>query len=155
MIADRGAQPQTRPPDTPLLDVAELNAFMGRAFPKSTVASRGEVMEITPGRVLMRLPFDERNLRPGGVISGPTFMTLADAATYALIVAHMGDSVMAVTTSLTMHFLRASKPGALFAEAKFLKLGGRLATAQVDLWVDRPEALAAHATVAYALPNRH
>jgi uncharacterized protein (TIGR00369 family) len=57
-----------------------------------------------------------------------------------------------VTTSLTMHFLRPAKPGDLIAEANLLKLGRRIATADVRLWTEGPDRLAAHATVAYAIP---
>ncbi len=133
-------------------DVDALNAFLQRAFPGGKEADRAKVIAVEPGRVRVLRPYDARSLRPGGVISGPTMMALADMAVYALVLAHIGEVPMAVTTSLTMHFLRPAKPGDLIAEASLLKLGRRIATADVRLWTEGPERLAAHATVAYAIP---
>ena len=134
-------------------DAAALNAFLVRAFPGGDEADRAKVILVEPGRVRVVRPYDPRSLRPGGVISGPTMMALADMAVYALVLAHIGEVPMAVTTSLTMHFLRPAKPGDLVAEASLLKLGRRIATADVRLWTESPDRLAAHATVAYAIPG--
>jgi uncharacterized protein (TIGR00369 family) len=134
-------------------DAAALNAFLTRAFPGGEEADRARVTLVEPGRVQVIRPYDVRSLRPGGVISGPTMMATADMAVYALVLAHIGEVPMAVTTSLTMHFLRPAKPGDLTAEATLLKLGRRIATADVRLWTEGPSRLAAHATVAYAIPD--
>jgi uncharacterized protein (TIGR00369 family) len=140
--------------DAPTLrmDGPALDAFLRRAFPEVDPDHMASVVEASPGRVLMRLPYRSQQLRPGGVISGPTLMTLADTAAYALVLAHIGEVAMAVTTSLTIHFLRGCKPGDLHAEAALLKLGRRIATADILLWTEGPERPAAKATVAYALP---
>jgi uncharacterized protein (TIGR00369 family) len=147
--------PSTPPPsaDRLRLDADQLNAFLARAFPLAGPGARGQVAEVDPGRVLMVQGGDDRMLRPGGVISGPTMMGLADAAVYALVLAHIGEVPMAVTTSLTIHFLRPAMAGALTAEARLLRLGRRIATAEVRLWTEGPDRLAAHATVAYAIPD--
>ena len=135
------------------LDAGALNAFLARAFPHGGGAGLPRVIEAEPGRVRLARAFDPSSLRPGGVISGPTMMALADTAAYALILAHIGEVPMAVTTSLTMHFLRPAKPGELIAEGSLLRLGRRIATCDVRLWTEGPERLAAHATVAYAIPS--
>jgi uncharacterized protein (TIGR00369 family) len=135
------------------LDAAALNAFMARAFPLAEPGSRGQVKAVSPGRLVAVLDGGERGLRPGGVISGPTMMGLADMAVYALVLAHIGEVPMAVTTSLNIHFLRPAKAGALTAEARLLRLGRRIATADVALWTEGPERVAAHAVVAYAIPE--
>jgi uncharacterized protein (TIGR00369 family) len=69
-----------------------------------------------------------------------------------LVLAHVGEVAMAVTTSLTIHFLRGGKPGDLQAEATLLKLGRRIATADILIWTESRERAAAKATVAYAIP---
>ncbi|MDB5432919.1 MAG: PaaI thioesterase family protein [Caulobacter sp.] len=130
-----------------------LNAFMLRAFPASDEATIGKVMEAEPGRVLICRPYHDSTLRPGGVISGPTMMGLADMAAYSLVLAHIGEVAMAVTTSLTIHFLRACKPGDLYAEGVMLKLGRRIATCEVTMWTESRERAASKATVAYAIPD--
>ena len=133
------------------LDAATLNAFLSKAFPEAG-PMLPRVLEAEPGRVLIRQAFASRALRPGGLISGPTQMAMADSAAYALILAHIGEVAMAVTTSLTIHFLRGAKPGDLFAEGTLLKLGRKIATVDVLIWSESRERAAAKATVAYAIP---
>lgn len=134
------------------LDAETLNAFLRRAFPEGDARQMPSVVEVAEGRVLMKVGFESRQLRPGGLISGPTQMALADTAAYALVLAHIGEVAMAVTTSLTIHFLRGAKPGDLYAEATLLKLGRRIATADILMWTESRERAAAKATVAYAIP---
>jgi uncharacterized protein (TIGR00369 family) len=134
------------------MDADALNAFLRRAFPEGDPEQMASIVEVAEGRVLLKLPFASRQLRPGGVVSGPTLMTLADTAAYALVLAHIGEVAMAVTTSLTIHFLRGCKPGDLYAEAALLKLGRRIATADILMWTESRERAAAKATVAYAIP---
>jgi uncharacterized protein (TIGR00369 family) len=134
------------------MDAEALNAFLRRAFPEGDPAWMPSIVEVAEGRVLLKQGFATRHLRPGGVISGPTMMTLADTAAYALVLAHIGEVAMAVTTSLTIHFLRGAKPGDLYAEATLLKLGRRIATADILMWTESRQRAAAKATVAYAIP---
>ena len=134
------------------LDAAALNAFLLRILPEADPEFMPQVVEAEPGRVLVRQAFTSRALRPGGLISGPAQMSLADTAAYALVLAHIGEVAMAVTTSLTIHFLRGAKPGDLQAEATLLKLGRRIATADILIWTESRERAAAKATVAYAIP---
>src|ERR687884_137197 len=68
-----------------------------------------------------------RSLRPGGTVSGPVLMTLADVAIYVAILASIGWVPLAVTTNLNINFLRKPAPGDLMAECRLLKLGKRLA----------------------------
>lgn len=134
------------------LDAAALNAFLPGAFPEIDSGLMPKVVEAEPGRVLVRQAFTNRALRPSGLVSGPAQMALADTAAYALVLAHIGEVPMAVTTSLTIHFLRGAKPGDLQAEATLLKLGRRIATADILIWTESRERAAAKATVAYAIP---
>ena len=134
------------------MDAEALNDFLRRAFPE---AGDGlpRVVEAEPGRALLVQATASRNLRPGGLISGPTQMSMADSGAYAVLLAHIGEVAMAVTTSLTIHFLRPCKPGDLYAEATLLRLGRRIATVDVLLWTEGRDRAAAKATVAYAIPD--
>jgi uncharacterized protein (TIGR00369 family) len=135
------------------LDIARLNDFLARAFPHGEPGARGVVTALDPGRLTMMQQPHERLLRPGGVVSGPAMMGLADAGVYAMVLAHIGEVPMAVTTSLTMHFLRAAKPGPLTAQVRLLRLGRRIATCDAFLWTEAPDRPCAQATVAYAIPD--
>jgi uncharacterized protein (TIGR00369 family) len=132
-----------------LLGVKELNALMTSAFSGSEIAP-GPVTHVEPGRIRVMRPFHPSMLRPGDLVAGPTLMGIADTAAYTLILAHVGPELMAVTSSLTIHFLRGATRGDIHAEAVLLSLGRRLAVCDVRLWTESPERLAAQATVTYA-----
>ena len=102
--------------------------------------------------IRVRLPFHADHLRPGGTLSGPTLMGLADRATYLLVLAMIGPVALAVTTSLNINFLSKPQPRDLIADARLLKLGRRLAVAEVTLRSDGDETVVAHATVTYSIP---
>jgi uncharacterized protein (TIGR00369 family) len=84
------------------------------------------------------------------VISGPVLMSLADMAAYMIVMAHVGRELMAVTTSLTINFLRPAKPQELHADAELLSLGRRNVVCAVRLWTEGPDRPAAQAMVTYA-----
>lgn len=134
------------------LDADQVNTLLRRAFPDGSDAHFPRVTEVAPGRAVVVRAYHDSMLRPGRLISGPNLMALADTAAYALILAHIGDQLMAVTSSLVMNFLRGAKPGDLYAEAQMLRLGRRNAVCDVRLWTEHPDRLAAQATVAYAIP---
>lgn len=136
----------------PKLDAAGVNALLEIAFPG--VRQTGpQVTDLRAGGVSLVLPYRDGLLRPGGVISGPTLMSLADTAAYALVLGHIGDQLMAVTSQLNMSFLRGARPGDIHADAQLLRLGRRLAVCDVRLWTEAPDRLAAQANVTYALPG--
>ena len=137
----------------PKLDVDGVNALFARAFPGTGQSQTIRVTAVEPGRIAMTGYYREGLLRPGGVISGPTLMSLADSAAYALVLAHIGDQLMAVTSQLNMSFLREAKPGDMHADAELLRLGRRLAVCDIRIWTESPERLAAQANVTYAIPG--
>lgn len=91
-----------------VLDAAQLETFLQEAFPHSRLALTVE--EVTDRGVRIRQPFDPSQIRPGGTISGPTLMALADTAMYLAVVAAIGPVALAVTTSLQIDFLRRPAP---------------------------------------------
>jgi uncharacterized protein (TIGR00369 family) len=135
----------------PVMTADELNDFFLAAFEGS---ERGyHVEHVEPGRLLARLPLANVLLRPGGTVSGPTQMGLADGAAYALILAHIGPVALAVTSSLNIAFLRKPQPADLVADATFLKLGRKLAVVDVRLRSEGSDDPIAQATVTYAIPS--
>jgi uncharacterized protein (TIGR00369 family) len=133
---------------TPILSAEEVNAVLGGAF--SETGFLGLVREVGPGRVRIVRAFEPGMLRPGGLISGPTLMSLADTAAYALIIAHVGAELMAVTSALNMNFLRGAQPGDIHVEGQLLSLGRRNVVCDVRIWTESEDRLAAQATVTYA-----
>jgi uncharacterized protein (TIGR00369 family) len=132
-----------------VLAVDELNAVLATAFP-SDGGKFDLVREVSPGRVKLVQTYDASMLRPGGSIQGPVLMRLADIAGYVIVMAHVGPELMAVTSALTMNFLRPAKPGDLQVECELLSLGRRNAVCDVRIWTEAPDRPAAQATVTYA-----
>lgn len=133
------------------MDIEALERFLAQAFPR-TESLRFSIAALEPGKIVLRLDTNDTHLRPGGTVSGPVSMTLADSATYLLILAHLGPVALAVTTNLNIHFMRKPAPGELLATATLLKLGTRLAVAEVRIHAGDPDVLYAHATVTYSIP---
>lgn len=110
------------------------------------------MVSVDLNHVRMRLDPDPSMIRPGNIVSGPTLMGLVDVAAYAVIAAHIGPEAMAVTNSLSIAFLRSCDVKPVFADARLLKLGRRLATIDVRVWQGDEDRLVAQSTVGYALP---
>lgn len=144
-----GGAPERRP----VMTVEAITGFLDREFPQLLAGGRAYVVDsVGPGRAAMRIAADERHLRPGGTVSGPTLMTLADLAAYVAILAHIGPVALAVTTNLTINFLRRPPPGELVAEARLLKLGRRLAVVDVAIAPAAGGDVVAHAVTTYSIP---
>ena len=129
----------------------EINAFLGVAF----TGERRPVVEVSsPHSVTCRTRFHADQVRPGGTLSGPTMMALADTAAYALVLAAVGFKPLAVTTSLSINFMRKPAQADLLATATLMKLGKALAVMDVALRSDGDERLVAHAVVTYSIPTK-
>lgn len=103
-------------------------------------------------KAVARVPFHGKLVRPGGTLSGPTIMALADAAMYAVVLGRLGRVEMAVTANLNINFLAKPKPVDLVAEARILRVSRRQAVCEVSLYSHSEEELVAHVTGTYALP---
>jgi len=140
---------------TPVMDPEALNRFLETDFPQlHTDGKVFEVVDVSPGSVVMRLMPNERHLRPGGTVSGPTLFALADVGAYCAVLAHIGPVALAVTTSLNINFLRKPKPGPLTCTCRLLKLGKRLAVMEASIFDEDADDLVAHATATYSIPPR-
>lgn len=146
------------PNDTPhpvVMDLAETGAFLDREFPQMNAGGRAFRLEAVGSlSARMRLSGDERFLRPGGTLSGPAMMALADYALYAAILANIGPVALAVTTSLTFNFLRKPAGLDLIADVRLLKLGRRLAVGEVMVVDPGSGDLVAQANGTYSIPPR-
>lgn len=133
----------------PVMDAADLTAFLAGAFPDGVQ----EVVEVTGAGVVMRFPIRAAHQRPGGTVSGPTLMAAADAAAWMATLARIGPVALAVTSNLTINFLRKPSLDAdLWARAELLKLGRRLSVCDVRLYSGDDGDPVAQATVTYAIP---
>ena len=108
--------------------------------------------EIGHGNARVRLPAGDAHLRPGGTLSGPAQMALADFTMYAALLGAIGEVPLAVTTSLNVNFLQRPRPGDLLAHCRLLKLGKRLAVGDITVYSEGLPTPVAHATATYSIP---
>jgi uncharacterized protein (TIGR00369 family) len=128
----------------------EVRTFFADAFPQS----KAIIESVGSKRARVKQPVAERHLRPGGTVSGPVLMALADTATYAALLAEIGIVPLAVTSNLSIAFLRRPKPARdVVAEAELVKIGRRLAVADVRVYSEGESDPVAHASVTYAIPD--
>lgn len=129
----------------------EIAAFLKREFPQAKVS----VEQVGGQSATVRHTIGPKELRPGGTVSGPVMMAVADVALYVAILGEIGLEALMVTTSLNFNFLR--KPSAsrdIIGVCRLLKLGKRLAVGEVSIYSEGDPAPVAHAVGTYSIPPR-
>lgn len=127
----------------------EVAAFMAKEFPQSKVI----VEEVGNKAAVVRQEIGLAQLRPGGTVSGPVLMAVADVAMYAAILGEIGLVALAVTTNFNINFLR--KPSAtsdIIGECKLMKVGKKLVVGEVTLYSEGIIEPVAHAVGTYSIP---
>lgn len=135
----------------PQLTVKQLQDFLQTEFPQSSVI----VESLGDQCATVRQVIDRSHLRPGGTVSGPVLMAVADIAMYVALLAEIGIVPLAVTTNLSINFLR--KPAAdrdIVAQCHLMKVGKTLAVGEVSLFSEGVSDLLAHVVCTYAIPPR-
>ena len=137
----------------PKLTRKELIDLLTAEFPEASHALGAyEIEEVWLGGCRVRRPFHQGALRPGGTISGPVMMAVADFTMYVAVLSAIGWVPLAVTTNLTINFLKKPAARDLIAEARLLKLGKRLAVGEIGIRSDGDDELVAHVTSTYSIP---
>ncbi|MFI5012719.1 MAG: PaaI family thioesterase [Hyphomicrobiales bacterium] len=137
-----------------MMTLTEMRAFLDREFPQLQAEGRYIVEELRPRGARLRAAYHESQIRPGGTLSGPTMMTLADVSLYVAVLAAIGPVALAVTTNLNINFLRKPAPRDLVSESRLMKLGRRLAVGEVTIFSDGEDEPVAHVTGTYSIPPR-
>ena len=135
----------------PAIGLDELDRLIREGVP--LVGSFGIVIDsLGAGTIRLRLPYKDDFVRPGGTVTGPAMFGLADVALYGAVLSLIGRVELAVTTSMTINFLRRPPPVAIIAEARVLKLGKRLAYGEILIFSEGDPSPVAHATGTYSIP---
>ena len=136
------------------MSVAELEKFLQVEFPQAFGGGDIIVESADGASCLLRQRYSDQMRRPGGTVSGPTLMALADYAMFVVLLSAIGPVGLAVTTNLNINFLRKGQPGQdVRAAARLLKLGRRLAVGEVNLLSGMQTDPIAHMTATYSIPN--
>lgn len=134
----------------PVMTIAELQQFLVDGFPGAPPTY--VVEQVSDSGVRLRLPVTEAHGRPGGTVSGPALMGLADCTAWLAIVAQIGPVALSVTTSLHIDFLRKPALVDVHADGEILKLGKRLAVVEVAMRSVSSDDRIANAQVTYSIP---
>jgi len=130
---------------------AQIVEFLAREFPQSKCV----VEEVGERSATVSHPVGPAQLRPGGTVSGPLLMTVADVALYVAILATIGLVPLAVTTNLNINFLRKPSPlNPILGACRLIKVGRILVIGEVALYSDRNEEMVAHAVGTYSIPPK-
>jgi uncharacterized protein (TIGR00369 family) len=136
------------------MNAVALRAFLGEVFPQ--VADEFEILVLKEDYMEVALKVQDKHLRPGGTVSGPSMFGLADVAAYLNILSMIGPKALAVTTNCSIDFMR--KPLAntdLIAKSHIVKLGRSLAVTQCLIYSDGDSKPVARANLTYSLPSGH
>lgn len=106
-----------------------------------------------PGTCTLRVEPNEDMVRAGGTLSGPSMFALADLALYGAVLSRIGMVPLAVTSQMSINFLRKPPVKAMVAEARLLRLGKRSAYGEILIFSEGEEDPVAHATGSYAIPS--
>lgn len=136
-----------------LLSADELTHRLAADFPQMFIGDGFTIEHVQHGGAQVRRAFHQDTLRPGGTVSGPTLMELADFAMYVAVLATIGWQPLAVTTNFAMNFLRKPPQRDLIAECALLKVGKRLAVGTITVRSEGEEDAVAHATTTYSIPD--
>ena len=129
----------------------ELTTLLAEIFPQ--VAEDFRIEALSEDNVQMRLLVQDRHLRPGGTVSGPSLFALADVSLYAMLMARVGPKALAVTTNCSIDFMHKPKSGVdLIARARLLKLGKQLSVTDVLMYSEGEDVPVARANLTYAIP---
>ena len=135
------------------MTVPALEQFLRKEFPQAFSAGDIAIEAADGASCKLRQRYNDQMLRPGGTVSGPTLMALADFAMYVVLLSAIGPVGLAVTTNLNINFLRKGAPGQdVLAQARLLKLGKRLAVGEVSLLSAGSSDPIAHVTATYSIP---
>ena len=134
-----------------VLSKDELTDYLAEIFPQ--MSQDFAIDRLEPDGIAMRLLVDDRHLRPGGTVSGPSLFALADVCVYAMILSRLGRLALAVTTDSSIDFLRKPAAGKdIVARGKLLKLGRSLVVGDVLMYSQSLTEPVARATMTYSIP---
>ncbi|MFV0257432.1 MAG: PaaI family thioesterase [Acidimicrobiales bacterium] len=138
--------PSGSPPITPeSINVAVIDAYPGSPF---------RCAEIGEGFVLARYDVEPDRLRPGGYVSGPTQFGLADCGLWFLSFVALGRiELMALTSELSIRYLRPCVGETVWARATLDRIGRRAMVGTVRVWADAESRPSAVAQGTYAIPD--
>ena len=137
--------------DHPPFGVADVNAAVADLF----AGNPNVCIELSATHAVVSYTPVAQNIRPGGFISGPTQFAACDSALWFLTWAAIGRiEPMAMTSELSIRYLRPAAGSLLYCRADLESAGRRSVVGTCRVWVDdRRDKPSATAQGTYFLPH--
>lgn len=132
-----------------VVTAAEINTFLRETFG----ATGDPVEEVGDGWAITRMTAGGMHLRPGNIISGPSVFAVIDGALGYACWTKIGLEPMALTSELSIRYLRPARGTELRARAEIHHVGSRSIVGTVVAWTDDPARPVAVAQGTYIRPK--
>jgi len=137
-------------PAAPGVTTDSVRLFVAEQWPDAPVAT---CVEISGRHVVTTMDVTEASIRPGGFISGPTQFSIADLALWYAVFGAVGLEAMALTSELSIRFVRPALGLVLQARADLHSVGSRNIVGSVTIWTDDEDKPTALCQGTYVLPR--
>lgn len=138
-------------PAAPGVTPETVEAFVAQQWPARP--DRAACHEVSGRHAVVEMPVAVEAIRPGGYISGPTQFAVADLALWYAVFGAIGLEAMALTSELSIRFLRPATGDRLQARADLNSVGSRQIVGTVSIWVDDPDKPVSVAQGTYMAPS--
>ncbi len=128
-----------------------VNAFVAQEWAARPTSSR--CLEVSGRHALAAIDVGESQIRPGGFVSGPTQFAAADLALWYACFGAIGLEAMALTSELSIRFVRPAIGRQLYARADLNSVGSRNIVGSVTIWTDDPDRPTAICQGTYVAPK--
>jgi len=137
-------------PAAPGVDVDSVREYVAELWPDAVPA---RCIEISGRHVITEMDVAKSSIRPGGFISGPTQFGMADLSLWYAVFGAVGLEAMALTSELSIRFLRPATGGLLTARTDLHSVGKKNIVGSVVIYTDDPGKPTAVCQGTYVLPK--
>ena len=131
----------------------EITKYLEDIFPQ--IKNKFKVIKLENKFSEVQLRSEVSNLRPGNTISGPAMFELADIAFFVSVINLTGSGSLAVTTNVSINFIKKPPFKDLLGISRIRKAGRRLLVGDVDIMSTNREQLYAQALMTYSVPREN
>ena len=128
-----------------------IEEFVAQQWPANP--SHARCLEVSGRHVVIEVPVRPESIRPGGFVSGPTQFAVADLALWYACFGAIGLEAMALTSELSIRFVRPAIGTVLQARADLHSVGSRQIVGSVTIWTDDPERPVSISQGSYMAPR--
>lgn len=133
------------------ISIKEISKKLKDIFPQ--VADKYEIISLKSNYSEVKLLSNNKNLRPGNTISGPSMFELADLSFYIAIMASTDLGDKSVTTNVSINFMKKPSLSNLLAISQIKKIGKRLVVGDVEILSEDKKQTYAQALFTYSIPR--